>query len=229
MVDSKGYEREGACTLLARLGDLTGVTITFDALHACNGTLEQARFQGADVVVTIKENVSRVLAAVQRQFALASNIQSATSFDKGHGRREERRVEVIPLSPHPDLFPTVHWGMRITRNRTTIRQGHIVAESSEISYAVATHSPTHPPSIDDFMHMVRNHWAVENRLHHKKDRTMKEDRSRLRGSSARIVAGLRTLVTSLLNKIGGHLPQLMIQLAADTRRLMHMLTCKLVT
>lgn len=228
MVDSKGYEREGACTLLARLGDLTGVTITYDALHACNGTLEQARFQGANPLVTIKDNVPRVLAEVQRQFTIASDIQSATSLDKGHGRREERRVEVIPLTPHPDLFPTVNWGLRITRNRTTIRQGRAVAESSETSYAVATHSPTHPPSVDQFMHMVRDHWAIENGLHHKKDRTMKEDRSRLRGSSARIVAGLRTFVTSMLNKIGGYHPQLMIQLAADTRRLIRMLTCKLV-
>ena len=36
MLDSKGYEREGACRLLARLGDLSGTTVTLDALHACH-------------------------------------------------------------------------------------------------------------------------------------------------------------------------------------------------
>jgi hypothetical protein len=43
--------------------------------------------------------------------------------------------------------------------------------------------------------LIRGHWVIENRLHHAKDRTMKEDRCRARSYSGSNLALLRSIVT----------------------------------
>ena len=49
----------------------------------------------------------------------------------------------------------------------------------------------------------RDHWAIENGLHHRRDTTLGEDASRLRaGQSPRLFAAIANTVTSVLNRAG---------------------------
>jgi len=49
----------------------------------------------------------------------------------------------------------------------------------------------------------RNHWAIENGLHHRRDTTYAEDASRVRaGSAPRLLAAMNNLVISVLNRAG---------------------------
>jgi predicted transposase YbfD/YdcC len=49
----------------------------------------------------------------------------------------------------------------------------------------------------------RDHWAIENGLHHRRDVTLGEDASRLRaGQSPRLFAAAANVVTSVLNRAG---------------------------
>ena len=50
----------------------------------------------------------------------------------------------------------------------------------------------------ELLRLIRAHWGIENRLHGRRDGTLREDASRVRkGSSAQLMAGLRNLVIYL--------------------------------
>ena len=52
--------------------------------------------------------------------------------------------------------------------------------------------------------IIRNHWGIENRLHHVKDRTFKEDEQRVTaGQGAMIMTWLRSVVCGLLYNAKG--------------------------
>lgn len=45
---------------------------------------------------------------------------------------------------------------------------------------------------------LRNHWSIENSLHHVRDVTLEEDKSRIRkGNGSQVFAGLRNIVLNL--------------------------------
>lgn len=226
MLDSKGYEREGVCRVLARLGDLTGSTITLDALHACHAVCDQAAQHHANMIVTVKDNAKALREELGRQFEQADAIATATTEDAGHSRREHRSIEVIPLDGKAMQWLHLRWVMRITRRTRIVRGRKQVGQTEEVAYAVATHGREDPPSPEQFLKWIRGHWAIENRLHHRKDRTLMEDRSRLKKSSARIMAAARTFVTSIIGTLGGYMPNHRIRLTGDRQALFAILDAK---
>jgi hypothetical protein len=53
------------------------------------------------------------------------------------------------------------------------------------------------------LHLVRNHWSIENRSHWVRDVTFDEDRSQVRaGTAPRVMAILRNLVIGILRLLG---------------------------
>jgi len=63
---------------------------------------------------------------------------------------------------------------------------------------------------------LRNHWSIENSLHHVRDVTLEEDRSRIRkGNGSQVFAGLRNIVLNLfrLNHVEN--------VAAEIRRMLY--------
>jgi hypothetical protein len=63
--------------------------------------------------------------------------------------------------------------------------------------------------------LVREHWEIENRLHHTKDRSLAEDADRNR-RGAPILSRLRSLAIGLLEYVAGDsVPQKQIRISAD--------------
>jgi len=56
------------------------------------------------------------------------------------------------------------------------------------------------------MELVRNHWAIENKLHHVRDVTLNEDRCRVR-AGARPLATLRNTAIGLIRSLGRSIPE----------------------
>ena len=46
--------------------------------------------------------------------------------------------------------------------------------------------------------VVRGHWSIENKLHFRRDDTLREDRCRLKGQGAQAMATMNNLVLGLL-------------------------------
>lgn len=74
--------------------------------------------------------------------------------------------------------------------------------SQQVVYGFTTLTPSeaNPQAIAPF---VRNHWAIENRLHWRRDVTLREDHSQVRSAGKpQVLAALNTIVLSLMDWLG---------------------------
>ena len=98
-VPDKASEITAIPILLDRLAEndgLKGAIVSIDAI-ATNGTIASAIPRaGADYLLAVKANQPTLLADVDRLFAdaPAGLLDTASDTDKGHGRIEQRRVDV---------------------------------------------------------------------------------------------------------------------------------------
>lgn len=75
--------------------------------------------------------------------------------------------------------------------------------SVEVSYGITSLSREEADAAR-LLRLNRDHWAVENTLHHRRDVTLREDASRIRkGGAAQLMAALRNLILFVLAQGGG--------------------------
>ena len=90
--------------------------------------------------------------------------------------------------------------------------------SQQVVYGFSNLTPTeaHPQAIATFL---RNHWAIENRLHWRRDVTLREDHSQMRSTGKpQALAALNNIVLSLMDWLGvPNLPDQMRTFAAFPR------------
>lgn len=198
--DCKGHEGEAARNLITYApNDLGGAVITADALHLQNETMELAREHNAHMLVGLRGNHGNLLKSVEKQFnALDADgilAMPNVTADNSHGRIEVRETQTCAFES-PD-HPLLQTAIKVKRTRQDIRRGHPVGKPTcDISYYTATftHDMFNQAEVGV---LVRNHWAVENKLHHVKDRTMKEDRCRAKDAVAANMALIRSVVVNL--------------------------------
>jgi predicted transposase YbfD/YdcC len=133
--------------------------------------------------------------------------QSATTYGKGHGRKE-RRTLVSSTGLNSFLeWPFVAQAFKLTRRRTIHDE-----TQSDILYGI-TSLRRDQADARDLMRMIRGHWGIENSLFYVRDVTLGEDQCRVRkGSAPLILSTLRNVVTNLLHRIDG------VNIAAMLRR-----------
>ena len=86
---------------------------------------------------------------------------------------------------------------RVTR--TVYEQGQM---RREVVYGITSMSPTRA-SAARLLALVRAHWKIENRLHWRRDVTLREDHSQVRkGQAPRILALLNSFLLALLDVFG---------------------------
>jgi hypothetical protein len=121
----------------------------------------------------------------------------AETSNKGHGRREHRRLQASTrLAGHTD-WPGLAQVCRVAR--TTFRDGQ---SSIEIEYAI-TSVPRSQAGAVQLLQWWREHWGIENRSHYVRDVTWQEDACRIRkGHAAENFAALRNALTSCLRLAG---------------------------
>jgi predicted transposase YbfD/YdcC len=133
--------------------------------------------------------------------------RTARSGDFGHGRLEIRKLvastELNELLV--DKWTGVAQVFRLVR--TVTKQGQT---SEEVVYGLTALSPGQAGA-QDLLALVRDHWAIENRLHSRRDVTLREDDCQVRkGEAPRVPAVLNSFLLALLDFLGfsnvpGHL------------------------
>lgn len=123
----------------------------------------------------------------------------ASSWDAGHGRREQRRLTAsTELVGYTD-WPGVHQVFRIERQITRIKTGEA---RTEVVYGITSLSPERAPP-DQLLRLVRDHWRIENRSHWVRDVSFAEDQSLVRmGAIPHVMATLRTTAIGLIRTTG---------------------------
>ncbi|WP_157470004.1 ISAs1 family transposase [Gemmata sp. SH-PL17] len=122
--------------------------------------------------------------------------RSATSTDKGHGRRETRTLEVTRILTVSPMWKGLKQGFKVTRERMV--KG---ARTVEVVHGITSLSAERADAAT-LLGLVRDHWRIENPLHYVRDVTLGEDACRVRkGTAPQVLAALRNAVVHLLSGV----------------------------
>ena len=179
--------------------DLTGVTITADALHTQRA---HARFlveeKNAHYLLVVKANQ----AGLHRQvLSLPWKDVTARRYDRetGHGREETRITRVLTVTDLGLDFPHAFQAVQVLRHRTDLRTG---ACTRQTVYTI-TDLTSHQASPQRLGQLARSQWIIENRLYFIRDTTFGEDASKIRtGHGPDNMATLRNLAINTLRGAG---------------------------
>lgn len=177
-----------------------GRILTADAAQSYHEFGRLVQQAGGDVIVIVKDNTPVTRADLELFFedpqADKRTWHSYTHIEKGHGRLERR---TILTSPDLNDFLYRDWGdvgqvFRLQRERTCKGKHTVEVIYGWTSLFQKRCSP------ERLLGLIRAHWAVENRLHWRRDATLGEDRCGVRlDPVAAMLAVLNTVVLSLMD------------------------------
>ena len=179
----KSNEKTAIPELLATLA-LEGCIVTIDAMGTQPNIAQAIRDRGADYILSVKDN-QPTLADSMRDFFTAFQAapdktphQFNERVDKDHGRLEVRRAYVfdqLDCLPTPERWPDLKsFGVivseRTLKGKTSVEQRYYISSLA--------------PDAAQLNHAVRQHWAVETRLHWCMDVVFNDDQMRARTDHA---------------------------------------------
>jgi hypothetical protein len=178
-----------------------GRILTSDAAQSYHDFGRLVKRAGGDVILFIKDHTPSTRGDLDLFFedpqAERRTGQSFETIEKGHGRLERRQ---IITSPDLNEYLYQDWGevgqvFRLQRQRITNAK-----HSIEVVYGWTSlsHKQCCPQRL---LALTRAQWAVENRLHWRRDVTLGEDKCGVRLSPvAQMLAVLNTVVLALMDR-----------------------------
>jgi len=200
-VDAKSNEITAMPQLLELL-DLHDKIVTTDAMGCQKDIAQTIVTGGGDYILAVKDNQPTLHAEIQAAFATAAppparSSRWYTTADHGHGREEQRTVQVLPARGALSAAQSTAWLgvltiIMVTRVVWCEATG---VESREVSYFLSSL----PPNARRIGTAIRGHWSIENGLHWVLDVVFREDARRLYDrTAAENIAFLNRLALSLL-------------------------------
>jgi predicted transposase YbfD/YdcC len=128
-----------------------------------------------------------------------AHFQQAETVDRHRGRVEHRVIRVSQelCSYLQANWPGITHVAELTRTRTAKGKTTV-----EVVYLISI-LPSGRPAPQRLLELSRGHWSIENSLHHVRDVTFAEDRSRIRtGHAPQILAACRNLAITLIHRSG---------------------------
>jgi predicted transposase YbfD/YdcC len=127
--------------------------------------------------------------------------QQAETWDKAHGRLEHRQ---ILTSPDRNSWFAKDWEgieqvLRLERTVHMLKTGTL---RHEVVYGISSLA-MRQASPHRLLALIRDHWAIENRLHYRRDVSLGEDACQSRtGPVPGLLAQLNSTVMSLMDRLG---------------------------
>ena len=190
---------------LLELLDLTGATVTIDAMGCQTKIAGKIVENGGDYVLSVKDNQPALHQAIQRNMKdlLLEKFKGVRhghvqTVDGDHGRIETRDVWVTDqlewLGDENQRWP----GLKSVAVVESKRELPIKGTSIEHRYYISSHGGVDAQAMAT---RIRRHWSVENNLHWVLDVSFDEDKARQRkGHSAQNFSRLRRIALNLLNR-----------------------------
>jgi predicted transposase YbfD/YdcC len=154
--------------------------------------------------MTVKENQPILRATIElllsSPVSTRVEIRRAVERDWDHGRCERRELVCSEVLVGQTEFAGLAQIFRIERERTNQKSGK---RQVEVVHGITdlTGKQAGPQRL---LELSRGHWGIENRLHHVRDVTFDEDRSRVRiGAVAQMMAAIRNTAIGLM-RLAGH-------------------------
>jgi predicted transposase YbfD/YdcC len=168
--------------------------VTVDAMHTQRATAKLiCATLKSHYLMIVKSNQPTLLARITALPWAQVPVTHADLPERGHGRVETRTLKTLTAARGTG-FPYAKQIIQITRERLLIATG---VRTVEVVYAICSLPFEHalPAHIAAWL---RGHWGIENSLHHVRDVTFDEDRSRVRtGTAPQAMATLRNTTINL--------------------------------
>ncbi|GER91376.1 ISAs1 family transposase [Dictyobacter vulcani] len=182
-----------------------GRILSLDALHTQRAFCAQTKRLEGDYLLIAKDNQPTLKEDIADLFEDPTpdrrRWQEAETWDKGHGRLEHRQIVCSP--DLNDWFAKEWQGIeqvfRIERTTRFLKTGE---SRHEVVYGLSSLSLQKAPA-SQILALIREHWAIENRLHWRRDVTLGEDACQTRtGLVPSRLAQLNSTVLSLMDRVG---------------------------
>lgn len=177
------------------------VIVTMDAAHTQRDTAEYlAGERGFDYVATCKGNQPTLLESIFNKAApLVRTPPGHLVKERGHGRINQWSTWITDAGgidfPHARQIGCI-------RREVFDVDGQRV--SKEYAWVITSAAPEHAQAAD-LHNYVRDHWGIENKSHHMRDTTWREDAHQAHtGSGPQVMATLRNLAAGLFRLNGHH-------------------------
>lgn len=200
-----GENEISAAPRLLKALDLRGKIVTGDAMLAQRDVSKIIVEAGGEYVWTVKKNQGELYNDIALWFepehvtagfsAPKKDFRSAETVEKGHGR-----LEVRTLTASAELKTYLGWPyaeqvFRVERTFTRVADGKVM---EDVAFGVTSLKPSEA-NATRLLALVRGHWQIENKLHYRRDATLREDWCQVRrGHAPQVLAILNNLVLGLL-------------------------------
>lgn len=190
--------------------DIQDSVVTIDAMGCQTAIAKQIQAQGADYVLSLKENQKTLFDNVKNIFCLAEenkkkqykNMLHLRKVEKikDHGRTETRKYTLI--SARDPLPFNLRWpGLQGIGKVDVVRKTHNKVVYSTRYFITSLQYK----DIDVFADAVKKHWQIEIDLHWSLDVSFREDHSQVRiGNAAENLAIIRRVALNLLKQEKTH-------------------------
>lgn len=197
--------------LLLTPTQVQGRIVTADAMHTQRTCCAAIHRFGGYYVLLAKANQPTLQEDLRLFFAEppadCRDWRQAQTCSKGHGRLERR--ELVASTELNELLGAIWPGVEqvFCLQRTSFRQGQRHAQTV---YGITNLSPRQAGAAR-LLDLVQRHWAIENRLHWRRDVTLGEDHCQVRkGTAPLVLAALNNAVLALFDFLGvANVPQQM--------------------
>ncbi len=157
-----------------------------------------------EYVWRVKDNQPQLRQDIEQVFApqvcvpgfspTPKDFQTARSVDKGHGRFEERTLTTSRVLRDYADWPGLEQVFKLERRIVSLKEGTF---RDEVVYGLTSLSAGQA-SPAQLLAIVRGYWGIENGLHYRRDRTLREDATHMTHATlAEGMAILNNLVVGL--------------------------------
>jgi len=178
----------------------TTVVITADSAHTCRESAGRITARGFQYILAVKGNQPALHQDVLDRFRpLVSTEPAHVVEERGHGRITRWSTWMTDATGTD--FPHACQLGCIRRDEFTLAE---VAISKEFAFLI-TSSPANQTSPADLHTHVRGHWGIENKSHHVRDTTWREDHHQAWvGNGPHTLAAIRNLAQGIFRLNGIH-------------------------
>ncbi|MFE6103916.1 ISAs1 family transposase [Streptomyces laurentii] len=194
-IDARSNEIPAFAQLLDGI-DPSQAVITVDALHTQHDHASYLYERGAHYLAVAKGNHPTLHEQVRRLPWREIRLDHIERT-RAHHRDEIRRLKTAAFS-HLD-YPHARQALQVVRWRRDVGSGKLTIERIYL----VTSLPPGAAAGAQLAAWIRGHWKIENQLHHVRDRTFREDASKIRTAQLpRTMAGLRNLAIGVHRQDG---------------------------
>jgi len=181
-----------------------GRILSLDALHTQRAFCAQVHRLEGNYVLIAKDNQPTLREDIADYFEDPHPDRrrwQAETWDKGHGRLEHRQIVCSP--DLNDWFAKDWQGIeqvfRLERTSPLLQSGEV---RHEVVYGLSSLPLSQTPAAR-ILALVREHWAIESRLHWRRNVTLGEDGCQTRtGATPSLLAQLNSTILTLMDRMG---------------------------